>query len=137
MNIVIDSNILFSALIKDSMIRKIILFSQEKFTSSEIIITEYLKYKGELILKSKLTENEFQELFSIIMKNISLIGNEELKYYIQEAKEICKNIDPKDTEFIACALAYSDSILWTEDKALKKIQEIRVCNTQEILEILF
>ena len=137
MTIIIDSNILFSALISNnSIIRKIILFSQEKFISSEIIMLEYKKYREELIKKSKLTEDEFQELFIILTKNIYLVNNEKLKDYIKEAKELCQDIDIKDTEFVACALAYSNSILWTEDKALKKITKIKVLNTKEILELL-
>jgi len=34
--------------------------------------------------------------------------------------------------FIACVLAYPDSILWTNDKNLKKIEEINIMNTSEI-----
>jgi predicted nucleic acid-binding protein len=137
MIIVIDSNILFSALISNtSIIRKIIFLTDTQFVSSEVIIQEFEKYKSELIEKTKLKEEDFEELYHILMKRICLIKNETLKEYIPEAKTLCENIDLKDTEFIACALAYSNSILWTEDKALKRIPNIKVCNTKEILEIL-
>ncbi len=40
MNIVIDSNIIFSAIIKDSIIRKIILLSPIKFITPNFMLEE-------------------------------------------------------------------------------------------------
>lgn len=53
-----------------------------------------------------------------------------------EAIRIVKDIDMGDASFIACALLYPDSIIWSDDKALKKQKEVKVLNTKEIIELL-
>ena len=52
MNIILDSNVLFSALIKDSATRKIILKHEEAFLFPEFIFEEMEKHKEELLQKS-------------------------------------------------------------------------------------
>jgi predicted nucleic acid-binding protein len=54
MNIVIDSNILFAALLKDSKIRNIILNYEGYFIFPAYIFEELIEHKEELIKKSKL-----------------------------------------------------------------------------------
>jgi predicted nucleic acid-binding protein len=51
LNIVIDSNILFSALIKDSLTRRIILDYDKTFLFPEFIFEEIQKHKEELLKK--------------------------------------------------------------------------------------
>jgi len=47
-----------------------------------------------------------------------------------------KDIDPDDAVFVACILAHPNSILWSDDKKLKKLKNITVRNTQEIMHTL-
>lgn len=54
----------------------------------------------------------------------------------KEAFEAVKDIDPDDAIFIACALAYPNSILWSDDKKLKKQKTVTVLNTKEIIKTL-
>jgi len=57
LNIVIDSNVLFSALIKDSLTRKMILLSTGTFLFPSFIFDELEKHKGELEEKSGMEKN--------------------------------------------------------------------------------
>jgi predicted nucleic acid-binding protein len=54
---------------------------------------------------------------------------------MREAKELVKNIDTDDKIFVACALAYPNSILWSNDHRLKAIREITVKNTKEVIQL--
>lgn len=136
MNIVIDSNILFSALIKDSITRKLILNYNGLFLFPEYIFEEIEEHKAELFEKSEMNKEDFNLLLSLILKKVLIVNNEILLSYKQQAVDIVKDIDLDDALFIACALAYSDSILWSDDKALKKQDKVKVFNTHEIIEIL-
>jgi len=41
------------------------------------------------------------------------------------------------TQFLfACALAYKDSVIWSDDKKLKKQSEIQIINTSEMYNII-
>ncbi len=134
MNIIIDSNILFSALIRDSTIRKLILDCDEVFLFPEYIFEELEEHKEELLRKSKMFEEEFNDLLQLILKKVKVIPNIVLIPYREEAVEIIKDIDIDDVIFIACALAYSDSAIWSEDKALKKQNRIKILNTAEAID---
>lgn len=136
MKIVIDSNILFSALIKDSTTRRIILEYEDTFLFPSIIFEELEKYKYVLLNKSGMSKKEFEELFYLIMNKVLIISEESLNKYKEEAFNIIKDIDVNDVLFVACTLAYSNAILWSNDKRLKNQKIIKVLNTKELIDIL-
>mgnify|MGYP005623540439 CR=1 FL=1 len=136
MNIVVDANILFSALIRDSMTRRLILEYDEQFLFPDYVFFEMEKHKKVLLKKSKMSENDFDDFLRLMLQKISVVPNEILRPYCKEAYEIIKDIDPDDEMFIACALAYKNCVLWSNDKALKKQSRVKVLNTSEI-KILF
>jgi predicted nucleic acid-binding protein len=136
MNIVLDANILFSALIKDSTTRRMILEYDGPFLFPAYIFEELEKHKTELIRKSCLTKDEFNQLLSMLLKKVSVVPNEVLYPFRKEAYEAVKDIDPDDVLFVACVLAYPNSVLWSDDKKLKKLMQITVFNTKEILNLL-
>lgn len=136
MSIVIDSNILFSALIKDSVTRRLILEYRGFFLFPEFIFSEMEKHKEELLAKSKGSEKELEELLQLPLKKVLVVPNEALLPFRSEAWEIIKSIDPDDVMFIACALAYPDSALWSDDKQLKRQNRVRVINTEEVMKLI-
>ena len=136
MIIIIDANILFSALIKDSKTREIILKADEFFLFPSYIFIEAQKYKQEIIEKSKMPKEEFEKLFRLILGKVLIVPNEVLIPYRKIAFEIVKDIDPKDVLFVACALAYPGSAIWSNDKRLKKQSKVRVLNTKELTDLL-
>ncbi len=136
MHVVLDTNILFSALIKDSTTRKLILEYEGIFLFPEYIFEEAKKYKEEILQKSEMSADDFNKLLALILKKVIIVPYEVLEPYRQEAYELVKNIDINDTLFIACALAYEESIIWSNDSHLKKQSRIKVINTAEAIELL-
>jgi predicted nucleic acid-binding protein len=67
---------------------------------------------------------------------VLIIPEEVLKLHKKEALEIVKDIDLDDVVFIACALAYPDSSIWSDDKKLKKQNKIKILNTAEMIKYL-
>jgi predicted nucleic acid-binding protein len=136
MNIIVDTNILFAALIKNSTTRDMILDYDGSFLCPTVLILEFEKYKNSLIQKSGLSKSELDELFGLLMKKIFIVSSEYLFPYASKASEIVSDIDKDDIPFIACALAYPNSILWSNDSALKKQKVVKVMDTEEIMTIL-
>lgn len=128
---------LFSALIKDSITRRIILDYEGHFLFPSFIFEELEKHKGELLKKSKMNSRDFDLLLSLLLRKVMIVPTEVLFPYKKEAFEIIKEIDKDDTIFIACALNYHDSIIWTDDKKLKQQSKIRIINTSEMYSILY
>jgi predicted nucleic acid-binding protein len=136
MNIVLDSNILFSALIKDSLTRRLILEYEGNFLFPSFIFIEMERHKLDIVKKSGMRRKEFDSLLQIILSKVLIVPSSTLHIYKKEATKIVKDIDINDVLFIACALAYSDSIIWSDDGALKKQNKVKVLNTSEIKTIL-
>ena len=133
MRVIIDSNVLFSALIKDSVTRKIILNYENLFLFPEYIFREINNHKDELYKKSGMDKHEFNQLLQLILDKVLVVPQKSLSSYREEAKKLVRNIDINDICFIACALAYQ-AILWSDDKKLKAIKKIRILNTKEIIK---
>ncbi len=118
--IVIDSNIIFSALVgKNSRTRGRILKSDDRFYSPNFLISEIFKHKERILRKSKANEDETYELLVKILNKVNFINEENIKTenFIR-AYQLCKDIDEKDTPFVALSLEL-ELKLWTRDEVLK------------------
>ena len=119
-SVVVDTNLIFSALIpKASKIREILFESNMIFYSPNFLITEIYTHKDKLLKCSKLTESEFYLYFNGIIERVKFIPTEFIgKDSRQKAYDLCKDIDIKDIPFIALAIDLGIPI-WTGDKKLK------------------
>ena len=136
MKFVIDTNILFSALIKDSVTRALILLPKETFYYPETAMEEVKKYKEFIISKSGLSIKDFDKLFNIIKSRIIIVREEAFRQKIQEANEEIGHIDIKDVMFLATALAVPNDGIWSEDAHFEKQKKVKVWKTKDIIKIL-
>ncbi len=120
--IVIDTNIIFSAFLNiNSRIGQMLLsIGHYDFYAPDYIRIEVIKHKQKIKKIAHISENEFLELYELIMKNITvlhhtLIPGETYK----KAKLLCENIDIDDTAFVAVT-EFLKGNLWTGDMKLLK-----------------
>lgn len=122
MKVIVDSNIIFSALLKkeNKFRNKLLLDEKDDFYTCHFLIIELFKYKNKIVELSKIEEEQILEVFYELLKNIKLY-NELLidKNKYEKAYNLCKDIDNKDIPFVALTLEL-DGCLWTGDKKLKK-----------------
>lgn len=135
MKLVIDSNIIFAALIRDSSTRKIIKDLTADFFVISHNFIELQKYKEEIIRKSGLTEARIDILLEKISRNCILISDQDLTVVWNDAKTIMDSIDPDDTPFIAAALATGADI-WSDDPHFQKQKNIKTWKTAELVKLL-
>jgi predicted nucleic acid-binding protein len=134
MQFVVDANIIFSALIKDSTTRKLISEPKLSLYAPKFFVEEFLGHLWELKEKINTDETHLKEkLNDFIMKNIKLITNEEISEYIQEAEKICP--DKGDIAYFALALKLNCAI-WSNDSKLKNQSAIKIYSTKEIINLL-
>ncbi|MEK6853044.1 MAG: PIN domain-containing protein [Nanoarchaeota archaeon] len=136
MKLVLDANILISALIKDSVTRKIIFISRIIFYIPDFTLDEVLRYKDYIREKSKLSKSKFNELLSLILKYIIVIPFPVYSKHIKEAEQIIGNIDEQDIPYIALALAIKADGIWSEDSDFKKQKKVKVLTTKELINYL-
>ena len=130
MDLVIDANILFAALIKESVTSDILF--RHRLYAPEFIFEEFKEYKEELKQKTQRTDEDFSQLLDLFERKVILIPKEEIDPFIKRAEKISP--DQKDVLYIALALRLHAS-LWSNDKKLKEKQnEITVYTTTDLFE---
>ena len=134
MNLVIDTNIFISSLIKDGLTRYMIVNSPFKLFIPEQEIVEIRKYENIILEKSGITRNELVKIFKELLGYVRVIKNKELLPFRREANRIMNAIDEKDVPFIAAALSLNCSV-WSEDKHFRKQKRVKIFTTKEIMEI--
>lgn len=135
MILVIDSNILLSAMIRDSDTRKIILESGWSFYYPEISFHEIRKYKALVLEKSRISEEEYNQLLGLLLKHITLVPTEMFLNNLKEADEIMGKIDPDDVVFLAVAMSLSNSEIWSHDSHFQRQNKIKVLRTEDIVKL--
>lgn len=95
------------------------------------------KHKEELLKKSKMTAKDFNALLSLLLRKVLIVPTDSLRPYKKQAYDIVKDIDPDDVLFIACALAYPQSFLWSDDKKLRRQSIVPMLSTREMYYYLY
>lgn len=133
MRIVIDANVLFSALIKPGITRRILLFSDFELFAPEFSIIEFKKHFPELKDKTGLPTEELDRLLDKLIDSagIMLVPFEDFKSKRTLAEEISPDTD--DSAYFALAL-HLNCPIWSNDKALKKQEKVKIISTKELLK---
>jgi len=140
--IVVDTNIVFSALINpNGTISDILLNSQGVFDfySPDSLHHELLKHRDKLVRVSKLSESEIDTLQPILLDRIEIITLEAISTGAWKgAFEILMGLDEYDAPFIALSLDL-EAKLWTGDnklmRGLKSKGNNAPLNTSEMVEV--
>lgn len=134
MRIVIDSNRVIAALIKDGLARSIISSRNIAFYSPQYVLEEVEKYMPYIITKSKMSKENIELLFALFSENIETVSDYDIKRKMPEAKKIMEKIDVNDAPILACALAIRNQGIWTEDKHFEKQEKVRMWKSLELLD---
>ena len=135
MKFIIDTNILFSAIIKKSITRKIILSDIFELYVPEYLFEEINKHEDLILRKAKISNRDFIALLTLFQKHTQIVKKE---FYLDKtpvAEEIMKEIDITDSPFLASALALN-CLIWSNDGHFKQQNLVKVYTTKEILELL-
>ncbi|MFP4633724.1 MAG: PIN domain-containing protein [Candidatus Aenigmatarchaeota archaeon] len=133
MSLMVDTNVLMSALISDSTTGRILVTADEKFYAPETVIKEIGEHSELLEKKSGLTEKELSELFERLFKYVQIVPERQFRSYLPRAKDELGETDPDDVVFLAAALAVGCDI-WSDDSDLKEQGSVRVFTSSEIVE---
>lgn len=142
MKIVVDTNIVFSAILNSSSrIAKILLDSRGhfQFFTCNYLRTEIERHKIKPLKITRLSEDALLELEELITLNITFIDERLIGKDILINTELqLKNIDPNDTVFVALAKQLGAK-LWTGDMQLynglraKQFKDILITSELAIL----
>ena len=123
MKIIVDTNIVFSAILNsNNRIGKILLNSKEhfQFFTCNYLRIEIQRHRNKLLKITKLTEDQLSELEELITQHITFIDERLIPQDILIKTETqLKAIDTDDTVFVALT-KHLEGKLWTGDLQLYK-----------------
>ncbi|MFX1445221.1 MAG: PIN domain-containing protein [Promethearchaeota archaeon] len=132
MKLVVDANILFAALIKEELTAELLISDKLQLFAPEFLFAEFSKYEELILKKTHRSKKDFKKYLELLKEQITIIPKKEITLFIDKAEKISP--DPKDTIYLALALALKSSI-WSNDKSLKEFQEeVTVLSTEELIE---
>ena len=133
MDLVVDANEIFAAIIKENKTHELIFDERLHLFTTEFFFAEFKEHSEEIQEKTEKTEEELNHLFDVLKKKITLVPLEELLPYLDEAEKISP--DPYDVAYIALALKLKCAI-WSQDRKLKEKQNrIQVYSTKDLVKM--
>ncbi|MBI2110116.1 DNA-binding protein, partial [Candidatus Woesearchaeota archaeon] len=126
---IVDTNIVFSGLLKEGDTRDLLIDSPFTLYAPETMIKEIRKHEELILEKSGLTKDEFEILFDLLVENIVIVEKEQYNKHITEADRIIGNIDKGDVPFIALALSIQNKGIWSDDRDFEKQDKVKVWKT--------
>lgn len=131
MKLVVDANILFASMIKESLTAELLLSDKLNLFAPEFLFDEFTKYEEYILEKTNRSKEDFAQYLNILKEEIEIIPQNVITPFIEKVEK--SSPDPKDTVYLACALSI-DSKIWSNDKRLKESQEeIEVITTEELI----
>ena len=136
MILIVDANVLFSALIKRSFTFDLFeSLSGRGFDlhSPQYLLEEIETKRDRLLEYSKLMPSELDFAAELLLGKIKIISKSEYESFLSEAKDLAPHI--KDVAYFALALSLNCAI-WSDEKAFKKQDKVKVYSTSELFKEL-
>ena len=117
MEVIVNTNRLIAALLKDSASRRIIFSGKAGLYTLEFGKKEVQKHRGYILKKARISSETFDGLMDSILDKLVVVSENEVKpQAYAKAREAMGRVDPDDVPFLALALSVENDGIWTEDK---------------------
>lgn len=120
--VVVDTNIIFSALLSaESPFREVLFTSNRRFVICETTIIDLFRLKDKLrALRPTVPDDVLSQMLHAILRRVELVRENSLPQDCWDAAAgLCSSVDVDDTPQVALAIAV-DGLLWTGDGRLKR-----------------
>ncbi len=131
--LVVDCNVIFSALISPSVTRELLYRGDLSLVTPNFVKLELGKHYGLVLRKSGMSELEFERLISNVFERIVIQPDWESDDFRETAIRVTP--DYNDWPYFALALQQHCGI-WSNDKALQRQRRVRVFSTPDLLLLL-
>jgi len=137
--LIVDACILFSFFKGDSIRRRLIEEIPNlgcELISPEFAFSELTSDEDKIKKYGKINELSFAFLFSLLLRKVESIPEEEYRGFLSEANKISPHGEQdKDDPYFALALAFNSSV-WSDESEFKQQSRVRVFSTRELVELL-
>ncbi len=134
--LVVDANVLVAAFLRDSTVRRILSLSLIEFLAPEFLFEEVEAHLQELRRRAGLSKSAATELLKALTRNLGVVSEASVRAAWSEAVGVMASIDPRDTAYVAAALAVPCDGIWSDDAHLKAQRLVPTWTTAELIAAL-
>ncbi|WP_255195670.1 PIN domain-containing protein [Halorarius litoreus] len=133
MKLVVDANVVISALIANSKARELIVTLEPELLTPEVVHDEIGNYEDLIVEKSGMSSDRVRQFIDLLFQYIETVPASEFYPHIEEAEDAIGDTDPDDVLYVACALA-RDAGVWSDDSDFDDQDLVPVFTTGEVVE---
>jgi predicted nucleic acid-binding protein len=133
MKLVIDANVVISALIADSKTRELIVTLEPDLLTPAFVLDEIENYEDLVVEKSGLKPARVEQFIDLLFQYIEVVPADEFYPAIERADEAIGDTDPDDVLYLACAIA-RDAAIWSDDADFDEQGLVEVYTTSTVID---
>lgn len=133
MKLVIDANVVISALIADSKTRELIVTIEPDLLTPAFVHDEVENYEDLIVEKSGVEPNRVAQFIELLFQYIEVVPADDFYPAIERADEAIGDTDPDDVLYLACAIA-SDAAIWSDDSDFDEQNLVETYSTSDVID---
>ena len=133
MKLVIDANVVISALIADSKTRGLIVTLEPDLLTPAFVHEEIKNYEDQIVEKSGMNPDRVAQFIELLFQYIDVVPADDFYPAIQSADEAIGDTDPDDVLYLACAIA-CDAAIWSDDSDFDEQDGVETYSTSDIID---
>ena len=132
MKLVIDANVVISALIADSKTRELIVTLEPDLLTPAFVHDEVENYEDLIVEKSGMEPDRVVQFIDLLFQYIEVVSADDFYPAIERADEAIGDTDPDDVLYLACAIA-NDAAIWSDDSDFDTQDLVDTYSTSDVL----
>ncbi|WP_251343422.1 PIN domain-containing protein [Haloplanus halophilus] len=132
MKLVIDANVVISALIADSKTRELIVTLEPDLLTPAFVHDEIENYEDLIVEKSGMKPDRVTQFIDLLFQYIDVVPASEFYPAIRSADEAIGDTDPDDVLYLACAIA-RDAAIWSDDSDFDEQDLVETYSTSDVI----
>jgi len=133
MKLVIDANVVISALIADSKTRELIVTLEPDLLTPTFVSDEVENHEDLIAEKSGMEPDRVAQFIDLLFQYIEVVPADEFYPTIERADEAIGDTDPDDALYLACAIAF-DAAIWSDDSDFDEQEIVRRYSTSDVID---
>ena len=133
MKLVVDANVVISALIADSKTRELIVTLDPDLLTPAFVRDEVRNYESLIVEKSGMEPDRVAQFVELLFRHIDVVPAGEFHPAIESADDAIGDPDPDDVLYLACAIA-RDAAVWSDDSDFDEQDLVAVYSTSDVID---
>lgn len=134
MKLVVDANVIISALIADAKSRELIGTLEADLITPKFVTEEIENYEELVAEKSGMRPERVTQFIELLFQYIEVIAASQFYSRITDANDAISEVDPDDVLYLACALE-TDADIWSDDTDFAEQDLVVTHTTSDIIDL--